>query len=239
MGLRLLLVRHGETDWNVTRRWQGQSGPGLNPLGRAQARAVADHLAVHEPDARLISSDLARALETAERISEAVSAEIATDARLREIDVGRWTGMTHEQVSAESDGGPSGWLGDPAEAFGTTGESVEDLRRRVGEWLAAPPLDDDTTVVAVTHGGVVRAAVAEVLGMDDLEPLRGCANASVTELRWSESRDRWRLAAYNDTAHLRHLADSQDTDIPRPGAPAGRADTEPGDLELADVERSA
>lgn len=213
MALRVLLVRHGETDWNVTRRWQGQSGPGLNRRGRAQATAVAEHLAVHEPGQRLVSSDLDRAHETAEQIAAVLSRRLRTDPRLREIDVGRWTGLSHDEVRASAGPQPFGWSGDPAEAFGTTGESVLDLRRRAAEWLAdvasgrtaLAEADEDRTLVAVTHGGFIRSAVAEVLGIDDLEPLRGCANASITELRWSPSTQRWRLAGYNETAHLRSL----------------------------------
>lgn len=225
MGMRVLLVRHGETDWNVARRWQGQSGPGLNRRGQAQATAVAEHLATHEPTVRLVSSDLDRARETAEEIAAAVPGQLELDPRLREIDVGRWTGLSHEKVQAEAGDRPLGWSGDPTHPFGSTGESIADLRRRAAGWLAGlidergagVAAEDAATVVAVTHGGFVRAAVAEILGLDDLEPLRGCGNASVTELRWSPSTQRWRLAAYNDTAHLRSLRH----------------------LELAEAERSA
>ena len=92
-----LLVRHGETNWNRDRRFQGHADPGLNRTGREQARALADELA-GEPIVAIYASDLARARETAEIIGERVAAPVVLDRELREIDVGEWQGLTWPEV---------------------------------------------------------------------------------------------------------------------------------------------
>src|SRR5436305_1594912 len=83
---RLLLVRHGETDWNRDGRWQGHAGPGLNDLGRRQAAAVAMRIAAG-PVAAVYTSDLPRAIETAEAVTEATGIPAVLDHELREVDV--------------------------------------------------------------------------------------------------------------------------------------------------------
>ncbi|MCB9726562.1 MAG: histidine phosphatase family protein [Spirochaetaceae bacterium] len=160
----LLLVRHGETPWNAAGRWQGHGDPGLSERGRAQARELA-RILVAERDAGddwqgVVASDLARARETAEVVARALDVGLELDARLRELDVGRWSGLTREEILARDpetlaaferglpDVRPGGGecrveIRERAQAF------VGDLaRRRAGERL-----------VVVTHLGVIRALV--------------------------------------------------------------------------------
>src|SRR5437016_5387491 len=97
---RLLLVRHGETDWNCEHRWQGHAGPGLNALGARQASAAAERLAASAP-AAVYTSDLERAAETAAVIGRRLGlAAPIEDARLREVDVGSWSGRTRAEIAA-------------------------------------------------------------------------------------------------------------------------------------------
>src|SRR5690348_1398191 len=93
----LLLARHGETDWNREGRWQGHADVALNDRGREQARELATQL-VNEPIDAIVSSDLRRAHETALIIAEVKRLPVATDAGLREIDVGSWSGLTPEEI---------------------------------------------------------------------------------------------------------------------------------------------
>ena len=95
----LVLLRHGETDWNAQGRAQGHADVPLNAVGRAQAETVAPVLAAFEP-ARLWSSDLARALQTAEYVAAATGLAIEPDARLREYDVGQRSGLTLAEFAA-------------------------------------------------------------------------------------------------------------------------------------------
>ena len=93
----ILLTRHGETDWNRERRWQGHADPPLNDVGRRQARSLAESLTAKPIDA-LYSSDLSRARETAEIVGERIGLPVRLDPRLREVDVGEWSGLTTSQV---------------------------------------------------------------------------------------------------------------------------------------------
>ncbi len=97
----LWLVRHGQTDWNLEGRWQGQTphAPGLNDMGRAQARAVRDQL----KDVRfsaIYSSDLLRARQSAEALAEPLGLTVALEPRLREINLGVWEGMLYSEIAS-------------------------------------------------------------------------------------------------------------------------------------------
>ena len=160
----MLLIRHGETPWNAAGRWQGHADPGLTDTGLAQARAVAKALRDEQGDAwhRIVASDLARAQQTAEQIALALGLPIDTDRRLRELDVGAWSGLTREQIR---DRDPETLRvfesGDPLVRPGG-GESRQALRERALEFareLAAERAGE--AVIVVTHRGVVRALAPE------------------------------------------------------------------------------
>ncbi|SRR6266568_8251553 len=156
----LLLVRHGETDWNAERRFQGHADPPLNETGRAQARAVADELADEGLDA-VYSSDLARARETAEIIASHLDAEVRPLRELREIDVGEWQGLTWPEIEERF---PEGVLNWHEHGHGWEhGETYDQLGKRIvavlREIAGAHP---GGRVLIVGHGGTVRAVRAFV-----------------------------------------------------------------------------
>ena len=153
MGTTLLLVRHGETDWNLERRYQGHLDSPLNDAGRAQAGAVAEELAAEPVDA-VYSSDLGRARATAEVIAARLGLPVQDDPGLREVDVGSWAGLTRDEV---------------AQRFGegTThdGESREEHRDRiVAAVRRIAARHPDGCVVLVSHGGSIRALERAVTG---------------------------------------------------------------------------
>jgi len=157
-----LLVRHGETNWNRDRRFQGQADPGLNRTGREQARALADELA-GEPIVAIYASDLARARETAEIIGESVAAPVVLDRELREIDVGEWQGLTWPEVEERYPEGVRRWH---ERGHGwESGETYEALGERVGAALGRIAAEHpEGRVVIVAHGGTVRSVRAFVEG---------------------------------------------------------------------------
>lgn len=153
-GARVLLVRHGESTWNVERRWQGRADPPLSPEGKRQARAAAG--AVAGVDA-IWSSDLARARRTAELLAPPGVA-VHLDERLRERDVGSWAGLR----SADIDERYPGWIADGRRPPGW--ESDDALRARCWPALLAiaAMLAMDAWGVVVTHGGLLRTVAASL-----------------------------------------------------------------------------
>ncbi len=148
---KLLLVRHGETDWNVEGRYQGQADPPLNERGRAQARAVASKVAAMHPNA-IYSSPLRRAWETAMAISEATGLPVTPEPRLKEINQGRWEGMLVTDIRRQFPEEFRMWTEHPWELEMPDRESLRDLERRVldavEEIVGRHPGE---TVVLVTH----------------------------------------------------------------------------------------
>jgi broad specificity phosphatase PhoE len=168
----LLLVRHGETDWNADRRWQGRDDPPLNERGLEQARELAGTLEGEAIDA-LYTSDLRRALMTAEVLAERLGLELRPLQELREIDVGSWSGLTFEelserypeQVARHLESWGSGW---------EDGERPEQLTERVVAALRRIAAEHpDGRVLVVVHGGVVRAITAVALGISFADFTRG------------------------------------------------------------------
>lgn len=155
MSATILLVRHGETDWNRERRWQGHADPPLNTLGREQARALALRLS-HHPPAAIYSSDLERARATAEAVARVLGLPVGLDARLREVDVGEWSGLTTPEVEhLYPDGlrrrreGKTGWSsGEPYEVMG---QRVLVALREIAHRHAGG------RVLVVTHGGPMQS----------------------------------------------------------------------------------
>jgi probable phosphoglycerate mutase len=167
-GRTLWLVRHGESTWNARGLIQGQrSEPRLTRRGVAQARGVARRLGGRSVCA-LYSSDLLRAVETARPVAAAVGLSPVADRRLRERALGSAEGMPSSWLAPAESGLVDGSVVDP-DAAPPGGESVRQLRRRVGEFLdeladdlrLGPPGD----VVLVVHGGVVGAALAHLDGV--------------------------------------------------------------------------
>ena len=152
-----LLIRHAESAWNAEGRWQGQADPPLSPLGREQARAVARELAEAKLDV-LLASDLSRALETARQVGEPHGLVPTPDPRLRELDVGRWSGLRREEIEAlDADTLERFAAGDP-DARPEGGETRREIRQRVRAAMAEIAASfAGRRVGVVTHLGVIRA----------------------------------------------------------------------------------
>jgi broad specificity phosphatase PhoE len=147
---RLLLVRHGETDWNADGRLQGQTDRRLSDFGRTQARQLADELAEEKFDA-IYSSDLARARETAEIVGERLGLLVALDSDLREKDWGTWEGLTAVERDRVE------FIGESTEAHQ---ERILGALHRISERHP-----DGSRVLVVTHGGSMRRVQTAALGM--------------------------------------------------------------------------
>jgi broad specificity phosphatase PhoE len=151
---RILLARHGETEWNRLGRWQGHADPPLNEAGRRQAATLAEQLA-GDGIAAIYSSDLRRASETARIVADRLGLEVTEERELREIDVGSWSGLTRDEVRERYPEGFARWL---AGEIGHDGETREALARRVvGAVETIARTHPGEHVLVVTHGGAIRA----------------------------------------------------------------------------------
>lgn len=151
---RILLARHGETEWNRLGRWQGHADPPLNDTGRRQAATLAAQLD-DDGIAAVYSSDLRRASETAGIVAERLGLKVTEDRALREIDVGSWSGLTREEVRERYPEGFARWL---AGEIGHDGETREELTARVVPAVESiADAHPGELVLVVTHGGAIRA----------------------------------------------------------------------------------
>ncbi|MDX6545815.1 MAG: glucosyl-3-phosphoglycerate phosphatase [Gaiellales bacterium] len=213
---RLVLLRHGQTEYNAGSRMQGQLDTDLSDLGRNQAVAAAEVLAKRQP-LLIVSSDLRRALDTAMALSERAGLPVSVDTRLRETHLGDWQGMTHLEVDAAAPGARLAWR-DDARWAPHGGESrvdvaarsmplVADLVAGQAEWGVDEP---DRPVVLVAHGGLIAALTAALLRLpvDNWPILGGMGNASWVQLSGHSEPDavaedvRWRLDVWNASAQV-------------------------------------
>lgn len=159
----ILLLRHGETRWNVERRFQGRKDSPLTERGRRQAAAMAGlvrDLVTRDPHPgwRLVSSPLGRAHDTARTVADAVGLPVELDDRLAEINCGEWEGRTWTEVSAGREASSRHWIFDAP-----GGETHEDVQARIQNFLADLPPEPERRVIVVSHGAsgrVMRGAYA-------------------------------------------------------------------------------
>lgn len=203
--MRLILVRHGETPWNVTLQYQGQANVPLNERGREQALRAAARLTRYGVT-RLYSSDLARAWQTAEVIGTTIGLTPVAIPELREIDVGQWEGLTPEELYRRFPDHMAEYRRDPARTVRLGGESYAQLQARA--LIALQQIQDQhqpgDIVAAVSHGGTIRALLCHVIGLDlDRFGRMWIDNGSLSELRLG--RNGWRLMRLNDNAHVEEM----------------------------------
>ncbi len=203
--MRLIFVRHGETPWNVTLQYQGQGNVPLNERGQEQARRAAGRLRRYEV-AALYSSDIVRAWQTAEIVGAALGRTPVAMPELREIDVGQWEGHTPEELYRRFPDHMAEYKRDPARTVRIGGESYAQLQARA--LVALNNLQEThqqgETIVAVSHGGTIRALLCHVIGLDlGLFGRMWLDNGSLTEFRLG--RNGWRLMRLNDAAHVEDM----------------------------------
>ncbi|WP_327694855.1 histidine phosphatase family protein [Streptomyces sp. NBC_00459] len=196
-GRRLILWRHGQTAWNVERRFQGTTDVELTETGIGQARRAARLLASLKPDA-IVASDLQRAAHTARELAELTGLTVAHDEGLRETYAGVWQGLTHEEIIARHGDEYAAWKrGEPVRRGG--GELETEVADRAAPVVLrhAEKLPEDGTLVVVSHGGTIRTTIGRLLGLEShhWESLGGLSNCCWSVL--GEGARGWRLLEHN------------------------------------------
>ena len=201
---RILLARHGETDWNRQGRWQGHSDRPLNAAGLAQAETLGRRLAREEIDA-LYTSDLLRASQTAAAVGRQTGLDAIATPGLREVDVGDLAGLDRSAAAERFPDWYTRWREGAVDAY-PGGEQFADLRDRA---LAAFDRIADRhaggTAIAVCHNGIIRAIVLHVLGLTPGDGPRIAAGPNCSLTVVERRRRRLVLVALNDAGHLEGL----------------------------------
>jgi probable phosphoglycerate mutase len=200
-GRTIVLVRHGQTAWNAEGRAQGHADVGLDDTGRSQAEALAPVMAELDPDL-LVTSDLARARETAALLEKETGLTAIEDPRWREYDVGERTGLTLAEFGERMGTAFDGWWDVHAHVEVPGAETPDDVATRVAPAFEEllDRLDEGETAVVVTHGASLRVALVGILGWPlstaaGFETMHNCGWAMLAET----GAGRVRLASYNQT----------------------------------------
>jgi probable phosphoglycerate mutase len=197
--VRLILLRHGRTEWNAQRRFQGQADPPLDDVGRAQAYEVSPLVASLQPDV-LVSSDAARAMQTAECVAAVTGLRLVSEPRLRERSLGHWEGLTRDEVAERYPAEYADWVAG-RDVAGRGGETRDEVAARaLAAFRDLPPA---TVAVLVTHSATAMALCNALLGIaQTVHPLGPLANCHWSDLAAAEDPDSegarvWRLRGHN------------------------------------------
>jgi broad specificity phosphatase PhoE len=198
--IRIVLWRHGQTDWNVENRFQGHSDIPLNKVGHYQASEAAQVLAALRPD-RIISSDLIRAQETAAALAALTDIKVEINPNLRETDGGLWEGKLASENRATHGELFANWYEGGDEPAGVTGERRSDVAKRAVAVIEKEMTNFSGTIVFVTHGGTVRSVLGSILKLPIAQwgVIGGLSNAcwSILELTKHHTGSKWYLAEHN------------------------------------------
>ena len=197
----IILIRHGETVWNVEGKMQGHGDSPLTDLGIAQAQAVGERLR-HAAFTTLYASDLGRTMDTARYIATVTGHEIVPDQRLRERNVGTFQGITVREAREKY---PDLWHSTDPHTAAPNGESSHELRMR-----AMDVLDDlasrhpGESIAVVTHGGFLSVALRYILGTPaDQQRRFRVFNAAINII--AKAQDDWSIYTLGEIHHLHHL----------------------------------
>lgn len=199
----IIIIRHGETEWNKTGRFQGHSDVPLSAEGRAQAAALGKNLVVDHVDA-IYASDLTRAMETAAPLAQRFGLEVISDPLLRELNFGSWEGRNFNDVNAENPDAMKTFYNDPERVNIPDSEPFPEFQRRVaGRVREIVAQERGKRIVIVSHGASIRILFADILSM----PIRSIwhvsqLNTAVNKICFED--DGFAVVTLmNDTSHLR------------------------------------
>lgn len=199
--VRLFFVRHGQTVWNHSGRYQGITDVELSDAGKKQAQCLIPYFDLISVNA-VYASDLSRAYYTALPLAESKNVIVQTVPEFREINFGDWEGLTYEEISERWPGAIEHMYNHPDTLRISNGESFLDVQNRAFTALRKILTEhEEKTIVIVSHGGTIRCLICSLLGMNlDLAWNFKQDNVNVTEIHYYGQRNL--LALLNDTHHV-------------------------------------
>ena len=199
---KVIFIRHGQTEWNVTGRYQGQSDVKLTEEGRKQAEKLADNFPVAKVDA-IYASDLCRAMVTAETIAKKFGLKVQAEPAFRELSFGDWEGLTYQQIVDKWEEAMANFLQHPDILEIPGGESFPAVQQRAMKRLnELIEKHDGQAIVVVAHGAVLRTMLTAALHMP-LQYLWSIRqfNTAVNIVRYDADANPT-VELLNSTAHL-------------------------------------
>ncbi len=201
--MKVYLLRHGQTDWNVAKRWQGNTNIELNSTGIKQAECVAKRFENKEVSA-IYASNLDRAKTTAETIRKLAynnEVELFTENDIGEIKLGDWEGLTYEEVSEQYKDEYERWTYNHKEVVGYGVENYHDLQQRAFNVLTKICNESTGDILIVSHGAWIKALVCKILNIP-LEHKKSfeVENTSITTIE--VNGDNYIIKTLNDTNHI-------------------------------------
>jgi glucosyl-3-phosphoglycerate phosphatase len=212
--VRLVLWRHGQTRWNAERRFQGQSDVPLDAKGHRQAQRAARLLAALRPQA-IYSSDLCRAVGTADWLAELTGVAVRLDKDLRERHGGSWEGLTDVEIRTRYPAAYAAWVPPDGEPVAAVAERAAEAFERVADSLAAGSL-----AVVVSHGAAINLGISRLLGLPEKARVLG----ALDNCAWSvlgRRAGRWRLLEHNVGTWLDPVAERPRVGGSKPRGGAG------------------
>lgn len=201
--MKIYLIRHGQTDWNILGKIQGSCNIPLNETGRLQAERLAEGMAAR-PVKKVFSSTLMRAVETAKEVARSQKAYIIPMESLMEVKFGKWEGLTRAEMEKGYPEEYLHWCEDPA-ATAPGGESLEEItdrcHRAIEKILGDTGGKEDAAVVS--HGAAIVHLISCMApeGAEDGDII--VENASITTIEYDPVTERFMLLGLNDTEHLK------------------------------------
>ena len=208
----ILLIRHGETEWNRREVFRGRADVPLSARGREQARLLGEALKGSEVQA-VYSSPLSRARQTARPLAEALGIEVQTDERLVDMSFGRWESRPRAEIENEDPALYRAWLTEPQEFRAPDGESLADVIARV--WPAMGEIaarHRGGRAAIVTHRVVCKVLLCSALGAGEAAFWRVRVDTASISI-FDASDDLWVVTRLNDTHHLEALGEEERVDF--------------------------
>jgi broad specificity phosphatase PhoE len=207
----LILVRHGETEWNVEQVFRGRIDVGLNETGVRQAELLAQYLGGVNIDA-VYSSPLRRALNTAEVVARYHKLEVKIAPGLIDFDFGKWQGLPHQEVKRRYKKLYAQWIENPHLIKMPDGEGLSDVRERALPVVNEVIAKHEGTVVLVSHRVVNKVLICALLGLDNSHfwNIRQDTCGTTT---FAYQNERFILTKHNDTSYLRPLPKAKVSDF--------------------------
>ena len=202
--MNLYLIRHGQTDWNVTGKIQGKTDIPLNETGKRQAACLARGME-KRPVVQIYTSSLKRALETAEIIGRSQNVKVKPMKELEEVGFGHWEGCTNEEIKRQYPREFEMWWDDPLALAPCGGETQEQIRARCRQAMETILSQACGDLAVVSHGATLAYIIEYLMRDDPMSEGIIVGNSSITTIEFDPLTGKTQMVQQNDSSHLKEM----------------------------------